>query len=349
MRCAGWPRSGGWWPDNAWAGTSIGHPRSLPLLKPLLRIPAPKRYLSNEPLLSPLVPGLCLDRPSIGGSSAARVPVLFIPRPDHATPIWCARSAICMSGTAKAFFFKQWGRKDNNPTPWTEELDPRAKGGATLDGRLWREWMSKPPLWVCVHEAGHAIARIQLQTNLVTGDREPAYPITNPAFEEIAVAIDVQVRSGTYWRGWVKNLPDRNLRLWVNEAVACAAGPVADLTGTKEIRSWHPDGVRQTLQASEGHRLGQYLGMFAAMASRSRKLSRPPMDHWGRVPAACRRSRPAATVPSLPLVQRSQRSIAARRPRGHDQHLRLTKLGRSGALIIAAALTAPQPYGKLHY
>lgn len=88
--------------------------------------------------------------------------------------------------------------------------------------------MSKPPLWVCVHETGHAIARIQLQTNLLTADREPAYPITNPAFEEIAVTIDAHVQNRTYWRGWVKNLPDRNLRLWENEAVACAAGPVAE-------------------------------------------------------------------------------------------------------------------------
>jgi protein gp37 len=36
------------------------------------------------------------------------------------------------------FFLKQWGTWDNNPTPRDQELDPDAKGGATLDGRLWR-------------------------------------------------------------------------------------------------------------------------------------------------------------------------------------------------------------------
>ena len=64
-------------------------------------------------------------------------------------------------------------------------------GGSGANGRC---IMSKPPLWVCVHGAGHAIARIQLQTDLLRGDREPGYPITNPALRGIAVAIHVQVR-----------------------------------------------------------------------------------------------------------------------------------------------------------
>jgi protein gp37 len=38
------------------------------------------------------------------------------------------------------FFLKQWGVWANNPTPVGEELAPNAKGGATLDGRLWREF-----------------------------------------------------------------------------------------------------------------------------------------------------------------------------------------------------------------
>jgi hypothetical protein len=40
------------------------------------------------------------------------------------------------------FFLKQWGIWENNPTPPQQELDPDAKGGATLDGRLWREFPS---------------------------------------------------------------------------------------------------------------------------------------------------------------------------------------------------------------
>jgi len=49
---------------------------------------------------------------------------------------------LCVS-TSTAFFLKQWGIAGNNPTPWAEELDPDAKGGATLDGRLWREFPIK--------------------------------------------------------------------------------------------------------------------------------------------------------------------------------------------------------------
>lgn len=46
----------------------------------------------------------------------------------------CAASGV-------PFFWKQWGsRPGNNPTPPGEELAPESKSGATLDGRLWREF-----------------------------------------------------------------------------------------------------------------------------------------------------------------------------------------------------------------
>ena len=47
-------------PRNVWAGATVGHPKSLPLLKPLRRIEAAKRFLSVEPLLAPMMPGLDL-------------------------------------------------------------------------------------------------------------------------------------------------------------------------------------------------------------------------------------------------------------------------------------------------
>ena len=47
-------------PANVWIGATIGHPQSLPLLKPLRRIEASVRFLSVEPLLAPM-PGLDLD------------------------------------------------------------------------------------------------------------------------------------------------------------------------------------------------------------------------------------------------------------------------------------------------
>ena len=48
-------------PRNVWLGLTVGHAKSLPLLKALLRIDATLRFLSCEPLLTPLVPGLSLN------------------------------------------------------------------------------------------------------------------------------------------------------------------------------------------------------------------------------------------------------------------------------------------------
>jgi protein gp37 len=122
-------------PANVWAGATIGHPQSLPLLKPLLRLDASVRFLSVEPLLAPLVPGL--DLAGIGwviaGGESGR-------NARSCDPEWVrAVRDLCVAGGV-AFFMKQWGVWPNNPTPRENELDPKAKGGATLDGRLWREF-----------------------------------------------------------------------------------------------------------------------------------------------------------------------------------------------------------------
>jgi protein gp37 len=129
------------WPDNAWCGATIGHPKSLSLLKPLLRIDAPIRFLSVEPLLAPMVPGLDLRGIDwvIGGGES--------PGPKHPArpcdPNWMRAVRDLCIGSGTPFFLKQWGIWQNNPTPRDQELDPEAKGGATLDGQLWREF---PPL-----------------------------------------------------------------------------------------------------------------------------------------------------------------------------------------------------------
>jgi len=125
-------------PANVWIGATIGHPQSLPLLKPLRRIEASVRFLSVEPLLAPMVPGL--DLVGIrwviaGGESGPKA------RPCH--PDWVrAVRDLCVTGGI-AFFFKQWGKWANNPVPREHDLDPDAKGGATLDGRLWRAFPAR--------------------------------------------------------------------------------------------------------------------------------------------------------------------------------------------------------------
>jgi protein gp37 len=125
-------------PPNVWLGATVGHPKSLPLLKPLLRVDAPVRFLSVEPLLAPMVPRLTLDGIGwvIGGGES--------PQPKHpprpCDPDWMrALRDLCVSKNV-AFFLKQWGIWENNPTPLDQELDPDAKGGATLDARLWRDF-----------------------------------------------------------------------------------------------------------------------------------------------------------------------------------------------------------------
>lgn len=121
-------------PGNVWLGATIGHAKSLPLLKPLLRIDATVRFLSCEPLLTSLS-GLSLDGIDwvIAGGQSGRQAAICDPQWMRDLRDRCVAQQV-------PFFLKQWGTWDSNPTPRVGELDPKAKGGATLDGRLWREF-----------------------------------------------------------------------------------------------------------------------------------------------------------------------------------------------------------------
>ena len=121
-------------PENVWLGSTIGHAHSLPLLKALLRIEAALRFLSCEPLLTAL-PGLKLDGIGwvIGGGQSGFDVALCDPAWMRALRDLCIANGV-------PFFLKQWGTWASNPTPRDAELDMAAKGGATLDGRLWREF-----------------------------------------------------------------------------------------------------------------------------------------------------------------------------------------------------------------
>jgi len=120
---------------NVWAGTSVGHLRSLAAIKPLRLADVTVRFLSVEPLLEPMVPGLDLDGIDwviAGGESGHHA------RPCNPDWVRAVRDLCVERGVP--FFFKQWGMWPNNPTRREDDLDPKAKGGATLDGRLWREF-----------------------------------------------------------------------------------------------------------------------------------------------------------------------------------------------------------------
>lgn len=122
-------------PSNVWIGVTIGHAKSLPLLKPLARIDATVKFLSCEPLLTSLVPGLDLAGIGwvIGGGQSGRGAAV------GETDWMRALRDLCIA-VSVPFFLKQWGTKAANPTPPEQELDLKAKGGATLDGRLWRQF-----------------------------------------------------------------------------------------------------------------------------------------------------------------------------------------------------------------
>jgi protein gp37 len=107
--------------------------------QPLLRVDAKLRFLSCEPLLTAL-PGLSLDGIGwiIGGGQSGRGAAVC-------NADWMrALRDLCLAHDVP-FLLKQWGSWASNPTPRELELDPKAKGGATLDGRLWREWPRRTP------------------------------------------------------------------------------------------------------------------------------------------------------------------------------------------------------------
>jgi len=122
-------------PANVWFGVTVGHPQSLPLLKPMKRIEATLKFLSIEPLLAPMVPGLDLNGIGwviCGGESGHGA--------RRCEPDWMRGVRDLCVASRTPLFLKQWGTWVSNPAPPGEELDASAKGGATLDGRLWREF-----------------------------------------------------------------------------------------------------------------------------------------------------------------------------------------------------------------
>jgi protein gp37 len=122
-------------PANVWLGLTVGHVLSLRLIKPFRRLEPTKKFLSCEPLLTPLVPGLDLADIDwvIGGGQSGK-------QTATCDPNWMRDLRDHCIANHTPFFLKQWGTWASNPTPRDQELDLKAKGGATLDGRLWREF-----------------------------------------------------------------------------------------------------------------------------------------------------------------------------------------------------------------
>ena len=120
-------------PKHIWLGTSIESDAFTWRADELRKVPARTRFLSVEPLIGP-VPSLKIHRIHwviVGGESGKGARLM-----DRQ---W-ARDIrdLCKSKTVP-FFFKQWGKKTNNPNPKDPTIST-AKGGRRLDGRTWNQY-----------------------------------------------------------------------------------------------------------------------------------------------------------------------------------------------------------------
>lgn len=135
-------------PDNLWLGCTLEDHRVAERAAILARAPARVRFLSVEPITARVGP-LQLDGIHwiiTGGESGRRA------RPNR--PEWTREVRDQAVPRGIAFFHKQWGDYRSNPLvaeqgrsiAEAEAADPpeNGKGGALLDGRLWREFPELP-------------------------------------------------------------------------------------------------------------------------------------------------------------------------------------------------------------
>lgn len=110
------------WPPNIWVGVSIETIRYKWRADHLRQVPAEIRFISAEPLLSPLDELVLtgIQWLIVGGESG----------PGHrpCNPEWVKRLRDRAQENDIAFFFKQWGGR----TP--------SSGGRELDGQIWNEY-----------------------------------------------------------------------------------------------------------------------------------------------------------------------------------------------------------------
>lgn len=116
----------GWPFRNVWLGVSVENPRFYRRIESLRTIPASVRFLSLEPLLSPMssLPLEGIGWVVVGGESGPHCRPM---KPEWVREIreQCARAEV-------AFFFKQWGGPRKDIT------------GRVLDGRVWSGMPKQP-------------------------------------------------------------------------------------------------------------------------------------------------------------------------------------------------------------
>lgn len=107
------------WTENIWMGVTVESSQYLSRLDHLRNIPSTIRFVSFEPLLSPIL-NLNLSKIDwviVGGESGPRARIM--------NPAWvCELRDQCTSSNIP-FFFKQWGGFN------------KKKAGRILEGRIW--------------------------------------------------------------------------------------------------------------------------------------------------------------------------------------------------------------------
>jgi protein gp37 len=155
-------------PDNVWIGATIERGDFLHRIDTLRGVPARIRFLSVEPLIGP-IGRMNLDGIQwvIGGGESG-------PGARSMKAEWARELRDECTRQGVAFFWKQWGKPQNNPlyfdiaarrqaieasragtgskrlpalTPlaWVETFDANGKGGSKIDGREWKEYPDFQP------------------------------------------------------------------------------------------------------------------------------------------------------------------------------------------------------------
>lgn len=130
---------------NVWIGTTVERGDVVHRIDTLRTIPAVVRFLSVEPLIGSLGPHINLagiDWVITGGESGPKRRII--------DPAFTREVNVACVAQSVPHFHKQWGNIESNPLCYEQKMDHRAayaidsrnngKGGALIDGVLWRQW-----------------------------------------------------------------------------------------------------------------------------------------------------------------------------------------------------------------
>lgn len=125
------------WTDNIWMGVSVGNQIATRRIKSLVKCGAKHKFLSIEPFIEEItdIDLTGIDWVIVGGESGISNEV----RPMNKE--WVLKiKEKCLEQNV-AFFFKQWGKKRNNPNQNDPSINKlhryHSKGGSLLDGKVY--------------------------------------------------------------------------------------------------------------------------------------------------------------------------------------------------------------------